>query len=343
MHNVSWIRQKNDGAFEIAEHIFGGIIPLILIVLGTFGNGLCILLLAKHDSRTSASTNVYLIFLCITDTLSLYQWNLNYVFMEFGSGRQLSDISIFLCKSITFLSFYTLHLSAFYLCLMTIDRTFTLWSRAYRHTMNTRSRALLVSVIVLFVLLCLDGFLLSMGFIDNETKNVSCYVAKDENLMTFYSEIYPWIHLVLMYFIPFGIMIFGIVMIIIKLHRNRNNRRQLNKRQRLGLMLVGMSIVYIVLTLPNRLFFSVFFQKILYHIYTDTVLLASNALLYTRNATNFFFLLTGSLTFRRKFIKFIQRGLCCCCYFLCCSTQTPVIPVQDRDRRQKTQLFHISN
>ena len=68
-----------------------------------------------------------------------------------------------------------------------------------------------------------------------------------------------------------------------------------------------------VLTLSNRLRFSVLLSSILNHPYTDTVLLASNSLLYTRNATNIVFLLISSASFRKQLSQLLRDRLCWCC------------------------------
>jgi hypothetical protein len=305
-----WIRTYN-GPFETAEMILGGIIPIILIIIGTLGNFLCILYLLQHKHRRSPSTYIYLTFLFLVDTLSLYQWNLNYIVMEFNNGTPLSDKSLFLCRIIAFLSFYTLHLSAIFLTLVSIDRTLFLWSHYYRFNMTKRRHPLIISIIVFILLFALDAFLLSFGIIDKNTNKVICYYSLNPNLMNFYTQTYPWIDLVITCIISFIIMIIVIILIIIKLYNRRTNPRHFNKTQRLSLMLIGMCIVYMILTLPNRLCFSVFLSKIINHVYTDTVLLGSNTLLFTRNATNVVFLYIGSKKFRKQLAKFCRR--CCCC------------------------------
>jgi hypothetical protein len=322
---MSWIRQRNDNSLEIAERIVGGIIPLVLIIVGTIGNSLCVFYLFQRIYRREPSTNIYLIFLFVTDTVSLYQWNLNYIVMEFSSdGEQLSNRSLFFCRSIAFFSFYTLHLSALFLCLVAIDRTLLLWRRTYRMNMAKRRRACITALVLAALVFALDGFILSLGSIDTDTKRVVCYDSPNRKLMQFYTNIYPWIHFVVMYAVPFLIMIVGIILIIIKVYTRRHTTHHLGQKQRLSLMLVGMCVVYMILTLPNRLCFSVLLSTILNHVYTDTVLLTSNTLLYTRSATNICFLYVCSTTFRKRLAKLLCINISCCRV----SHSTAVVPVQ---------------
>jgi hypothetical protein len=85
-----------------------------------------------------------------------------------------------------------------------------------------------------------------------------------------------------------------------------NNAR---RNRRISIMLLLMCLAYVILTLPNRLCFSVFANQILGHDYTDIVFLCSNTLMYTRNAMNIFFLYMSVAGFRRD----IRRLMLKCC------------------------------
>ena len=68
-----------------------------------------------------------------------------------------------------------------------------------------------------------------------------------------------------------------------------------------------MCLAYTICTLPNRLLFSVFANHIVGKQYTDTVFLASNTLMYTRNAINVFFLYVSVHGFRRDVLVLAQK------------------------------------
>jgi len=200
---ASWVRKVDSGPYEIAEFIISGIIPIGLIVIGTLGNLLstCILL-NKQNRRTS--TNVYLIFLCIMDTLSLYQWNLSYTVFTFTGGRlQITNQSLFLCKWGEFLSFYTLHTSAMFLTLVSLDRACLLWSRSYKRKIARARVALIVCIVILLVLFGINGFLFGLGVelttYDNSTGTqmtvVVCYYSLNANLNEFFANQYAWVRI----------------------------------------------------------------------------------------------------------------------------------------------------
>lgn len=117
-----------------------------------------------------------------------------------------------------------------------------------------------------------------------------------------------------MYFVPFTFMFICTVFTVIKLiDRQTSNNQQLannvQRNRRISIMLLLMCLSYIVLTLPNRLCFSVFPDQIIGHDYTDTVFLSSNTLMYTRNALNAFFLYISVAGFRRDVRRLVLK--CC--------------------------------
>jgi len=198
---ASWARQTDPEPYETVELIVSGIIPIILIIIGTFGNLLGIFVLLKKQNRRT-STNIYLIFLCIMDTLSLYQWNLSYAVYQFSDGKhKITDQSAFLCKSGGFLSFYTLHTSAMFLTLVSLDRACLLWSRWYKQKIARSSIACTICILILLVLFCLNGFLFGLEteftYYDNSTQIqttiIACYYSLNAQLNYFFANQYAWV------------------------------------------------------------------------------------------------------------------------------------------------------
>jgi hypothetical protein len=201
---ASWVRQQNPGIYEMAELIVSGIIPMILIVVGTLGNLISIIILLSKENRRT-STNVYLIFLCSMDTVSLYQWNLNNAVYTFTNGKQqIWDTSVLLCKLSEFFAFYTLHTSAVFLTLVELDRACLLRSAWYKRKVARAPVALAFCLIVLLILFALNGFLFGLGFeypiyennTDTHQTAVSCYYSLDSNLDNFFANQYPWVRIV---------------------------------------------------------------------------------------------------------------------------------------------------
>ncbi|CAF2040876.1 unnamed protein product [Rotaria magnacalcarata] len=318
---ASWHRKKDPPPYETADLVISGIIPMVLIVIGTVGNIMSSLILLKNENYR-LSTNVYLIFLCIVDTISLYQWNLNQAIYTFTDGtNQGWGQSVFLCKMSEFFGFYTLHASAMFLTFVQLDRAFLLRSRWYKAKIAHPRVALIICAIILLTLFVLNGFLFGLGFeystYNNSTgieeTQLACYYSMDQTLNAFFSIQYSWIHVIIMYFLPFSIMFVCTLLVVKKLlstqsFSNQQLATSAKRNRRIALMLLFMCLAYVVCTLPNRLCFSFFANELIGHDYTDTVFLATNTLMYTRNALNAFFLYQSVYSFRRDVRKFI---LCC--------------------------------
>jgi hypothetical protein len=107
-----------------------------------------------------------------------------------------------------------------------------------------------------------------------------------------------------MYFLPFAVIIVCTLATVKKLfvkrtYENDQLARNAQRNRRISIMLLLMCLTYVISTLPNRLCFSVFADQIIGYDYTDTIFLATNTLMYTRNAMNAFFLYISVSGFRR--------------------------------------------
>jgi hypothetical protein len=113
-----------------------------------------------------------------------------------------------------------------------------------------------------------------------------------------------------MYFLPFTIIIICTLLtakklIIKQTFVNEQLTSSAQRKRRISIMLLLMCLTYVISTLPNRLCFSVFANQIIGHDYTDTVFLATNTLMYTRDALNVVFLYLSVHSFRRDIRKLV--------------------------------------
>lgn len=195
-----WYRKTDSSAYETAELIISVIIPFIYIVIGTLGNIISILVLLHRENRRT-STNIYLIFLCLVDTISLYQWNLSRGVATLTNGQSIWGQSLIMCKLSQFFPFYTLHTSAMFLTLVELDRSFLLRSRWYKQKIAKPLVALISCSIILVVLFAVDGFLFGFGVqhstYNNSTGTVqttlSCYSSWNNDILNYYNIEFPWV------------------------------------------------------------------------------------------------------------------------------------------------------
>ncbi|CAF3001449.1 unnamed protein product [Rotaria sp. Silwood2] len=117
-----------------------------------------------------------------------------------------------------------------------------------------------------------------------------------------------------MYFLPFTIIVACTFLTIKKLifkpiSPNDQLAMSARRNRRISLMLLMMCLTYAVCTVPNRLCFSIFANQIIGHDYTDTVFLATNTLMYTRNAMNALFLYISVHRFKQYIRKIVLECL----------------------------------
>jgi hypothetical protein len=101
------------------------IYALVLIIVGTVGNLLTIIVLLRRNLRRLVTIR-YLIVVSICDTISLYGWNLNnfYKFNISLETDNLEELSIIHCRVISFMTFVSLQLSSWCLTAVSLGKKY---------------------------------------------------------------------------------------------------------------------------------------------------------------------------------------------------------------------------
>lgn len=99
------------------------IYALVLIIVGTVGNLLTIIVLLRRNLRRLVTIR-YLILVSIFDTVSLYGWNLNsfYKFNISSNQDNLEEISLVHCRLISFMTFVSLQISSWCLTAVSLGK-----------------------------------------------------------------------------------------------------------------------------------------------------------------------------------------------------------------------------
>ena len=90
-----------------------GIYSILILLIGSLGN-LCASLACTRKSLRKTPTFVFIGFALISDTVSLYFWNIDHYLLAFES-YQIEDVSIFFCRFATFFQTTSLQWSAWLL------------------------------------------------------------------------------------------------------------------------------------------------------------------------------------------------------------------------------------
>ena len=89
------------------------IYSIFLMVFGTIGNTFSIFICLKHKLRT-VPTFIFYSFLLISDTLSLFWWNMDHYLLVF-ENYQLEDLGLHACRTVTFFQLFSFQWSAWLL------------------------------------------------------------------------------------------------------------------------------------------------------------------------------------------------------------------------------------
>lgn len=119
---------------------FGAEFNLLIIVLGLIGNITSFAIFRFHPSFKKMPSMVFLSFVAVSDTIALFEWNLNH-FTLLVYDLELSSINLAYCRIYTFVQYASLQTSALILSIMCIDRYVTVMAMpgSFLHKLPFRS------------------------------------------------------------------------------------------------------------------------------------------------------------------------------------------------------------
>jgi hypothetical protein len=102
---------------------FFSIYALVLVIVGTLGNLLTIIISCRKNLRRYVTMR-YLIAVSVCDIISLYGWNLNnfYKYTISSNYSNLEEISLAHCRIMSYMTFVGLQLSSWCLTAVSIGR-----------------------------------------------------------------------------------------------------------------------------------------------------------------------------------------------------------------------------
>ncbi|CAF0825233.1 unnamed protein product [Adineta steineri] len=301
------------------------IYALVLIIIGTVGNLLTIIVLLRRHLRRFVTVR-WLIAVSICDIISLYGWNLNnfYKFNVSSRNSNIEDISLFHCRFISYMTFVALQLSSWCLTAVSLDRALNLywpqWKRLYGRIRYTKYYIMVLTTICLALnshILFLNGYRTSTGII-------TCYSTRSNP-----DYIYPqWerVHLVLYNLCPFAIMLICntyIIFVTVRSSRTQQTeltpaklqRKSLERYRQFTALLIIVTFAFVLLTLPACIYF-VFFRNYFvtkaHRTYRFMVQIFLNSIQFTSHGINFFLYCFSAKSFRHELHGMFRELLTSC-------------------------------
>ncbi|UJR32913.1 hypothetical protein I4U23_020374 [Adineta vaga] len=333
---------------------------LILVVIGTLGNLLTIIILCRRNLRRFVTMR-YLIAVSVCDIISLYGWNLNnfYKFTISSNYKNLEEKSLVHCRVMSYLTFVGLQLSSWCLTAVSLDRCLSLYFLTWKHKYGKLSRAKYHIAILTVICLLLNSHILFFnGYrTDPPDNSIRCYRTRT-NIFYIYPE-WERVHLAVYNLCPFMIMLSCntyIIHVTIRSARIRTIKRKTNasgksisssstRHRQLSIMLMIVTFAFVILTLPSCIYF-VFFRHRMpktndVRIFRHLVQICLGSVQFTSHAINFFLYCFSATNFREELRDFL-RELCLRRSFISKFRQSKTTSIRlttiNRSKRTKQQL-----
>lgn len=307
-------------------------VPPILLALGTFGNLLSFIIMAKNMLKVS--TYSYLAVLAVMDIMVLYIGLLRLWVGNFSTDIQHTSNAM--CKLVNFLGFVSSDTSVWLIISVTIERFIAVKFPLRAPRMCNVHRARVVIILIITIICCTNAHIFWTVELQYTSQNESrC----DASIMhqTLVKDIWPWVDAAIYSFVPFVIISILNSLIVRQVLFARKRRSQMqhieltarysslmNKQhakksnesnKKLTVMLLAVSFTFLLTTLPMNLLqiVSAFFGSVADDAerYAQMTLGRTivELLMYVNHSINFFlYCATG-----RKFRRQVKVMVCLCC------------------------------
>ncbi|KAH9515516.1 hypothetical protein Btru_011303 [Bulinus truncatus] len=280
-HVIHTIRYKNASTVP-GNPVFGAMLYLyvspVLLILGTLGNLFSFIIL-RRKQMLKVSSYLYLATLAVVDTVVLYCGLLRHWIREMADV-DLQDTSDGACKFIVTMSYVSSDLSAWLITAVTVERYIVVCYPFRASSMCNVSRAKKVIALLIFIILSINvHFLWTVEQIDNKGR---CETGVQYR--TVIDPVWPWVDIFIYSTFPFIIITVLNILIIKEVAGARSNRvllsgsetdnsttagggggshhhsgcgpgrrSHMSESQRLTVLLLTVSFMFIFLTLPNNI------------------------------------------------------------------------------------------
>lgn len=313
-------------------------IPLVIIGLGLVFNTICFLIFRFTPEFRKMSSMVFLSFVCVCDTLSLFNWNIKH-YTKPNFGFEIEYVNLFTCKVFTFGQYYLLQASGFLLCFVSIDRFITIrttpGSFFSKLPFGSVKSAYAWAAGIMTVLFILNSHILILNGYYRDPVNRNRTVTGPNGT---YIETYPYVnpkpicyryrsgfrvyptwdkvHMFFYSFIPGTIMaVFNILLIYTTLRPNKQamssaDVKAAKKKRNLTVSLLVVTSAFIVLTFPSTIAYG-YFSDYLYTVpYGRFLLELFDYFSFFNHVCMFFFTFITHQKFRNIVLFYASRMLC---------------------------------
>lgn len=299
-------------------------LPLLIISLGLVSNMVCFCIFRFHKEFRNLSTMVYLSMATVADTLALFGWNLDH-YLNYNHLVSIFLLNKPVCKLMIFNQFFSQQLSAILLGFMSFDRYVYIASMPgsflSKLPFRTVKSAYIWCAVLTLITIAINSHIVifSCYLIDKQPEwfngNLSEIETFNRNIyLVYYYEngfsIFPtWerIHIIFSVLVPFLLMLISNVLILKKMFKLNSARKYqassssmvkanaVNPKKFSHIyMLIGFTVVFLLLTLPNCLV-----QTVFYNYFNKQFRLTLDTISYLNNISIFVLCFITNYNFRK--------------------------------------------
>lgn len=323
--------QDLDGHLVWIETCLWVFIGSAIFISGMVGNGLVMLVIAVRKRVQSTTNGLHLMCLAIADLLVLCTGMLRHLIVQM-SDYNIRDHSQAACKIHLYLTYFATEMASWVLVHLTVERVAAVFIAHRVRVIFTQTRAGIALAINTVIIVALNvpylwSFTLmepkELGFFyssdDDAEPKLSCDNSSKWQAM---SNVLDWVHFAVKSAIPWSIMAAANAAIIVKIFRDRKQKRTWILRRSSGQysnptwLLLAMTTTFLVTTAPYSIYISLvnnmqLIEKASGQTEQARIYLLGSCfalLYYINNAINFvLYCLMGS-RFRRELMAVFHRN-----------------------------------
>ncbi|KAL8580335.1 hypothetical protein ACOMHN_039546 [Nucella lapillus] len=320
-----WLAYALYTALRYMRYIY----PPVIFLLGNFGNVMTIIIM-RRMSMEGATNNIYFSAVAVTDLVCLTQATAPF-WLSHLLGYDVTATHNLLCKTNLFLLMLSSCSSCWYLVCLTVQRAMSVvWPHRVSLMCTRRTVIGIIAAIPTFLAMFYSRYIFFRGRVPDSNGTTYYCTTTDENYGTFVQPVLNYVEALFYTFLPNilivlsnGVLVWKLTVTIKEAGRrlNQGDSDQVEAREKAAnsvtLTLIVVSTSFMVLTLPNSIFYMVVAPSSLFVVegsqsgYEVARLVFISEVCYffstTNVAVNFYlYCLTGK-RFREEFIKVV----CC--------------------------------
>ncbi|XP_076439904.1 kappa-type opioid receptor-like [Babylonia areolata] len=283
----------------------------VILVVGFPGNLLSLLTILRMP--TVSSSKMHVAILAIIDNCAIVN---KFLFHQLTEHLvRLGDVG---CKVLLFTGNFFSILASWILVAMTLERFIAVWFPLKVSRIYSKKKATIVLIVIFFL-----TFSFNTVYFVIVIENVKKSCVFHDSFRTFMQDYWYWADALAYAIVPCLLVITSNTLIIINVQMSSKTQRQLTNnfdqssrrmrdQQQITTMLIVISLVFLVLMLPNSIFYLVSehwlkttapgsYRRMEYHFTKQLVHTLSD----TNHAVNFYLYFLSMATFRRRFLDTI--------------------------------------